>query len=78
MHYLKALLAMAIGQPKRSWNFVSALDAIRLEEIVTTPDLWTASGYGQGLLKVISSCARCRPSQCEHSPDVVAQFLLSS
>ena len=32
---------------------------------------------GQGRLKVISSRARCHASQCEHSPDVVAQFLLT-
>ena len=32
---------------------------------------------GQGRLKVISSRARCHASQCEHSPDVVAQFLLA-
>ena len=31
----------------------------------------------QGRLKVISSRARCHASQCEHSPDVVAQFLLA-
>jgi hypothetical protein len=31
----------------------------------------------QGRLKVISSRARCHASQCEHSPDVVAQFLLT-
>lgn len=34
-------------------------------------------GGGQGRLKVISSRARCYASQCEHSPDVVAQFLLA-
>ena len=32
---------------------------------------------GQGRLKVISSRARCHASHCEHSPDVVAQFLLA-
>ncbi len=34
-------------------------------------------GCWQGRLKVISSRARCHASQCEHSPDVVAQFLLA-
>jgi hypothetical protein len=31
----------------------------------------------QGRLKVISSRARCHASQCEHSSDVVAQFLVA-
>jgi hypothetical protein len=34
-------------------------------------------GQSQGRLKVISSRARCHASHCEHSPDVVAQFLLA-
>ena len=38
---------------------------------------WGISTNPQGRLKVISSRARCHASQCEHSPDVVAQFLLT-
>ena len=34
-------------------------------------------GHPQGRLKVISFRARCHASQCEDSPDVVAQFLLA-